>query len=92
MNFVWDLKKAESNLKKHGVGFEEASTVFFDPLSMTGADPDHSEGEEWWLTFGASTAGRFLVVSHKDEAEGETIRIISARPGTGPERTMYEEG
>ncbi|MGQ0621747.1 MAG: BrnT family toxin [Panacagrimonas sp.] len=90
MNFVWDPKKAASNLKKHGVSFEEASTVFLDLLSITGADPDHSEIEERWLTFGLSTPGAFLAVSHKDEAED--IRIISARPGTKPERKLYEEG
>jgi len=90
MNFVWDPKKAASNLKKHGVSFEEASTVFLDLLSITGADPDHSEGEARWLTFGVSTQNNFLAVSHIDE--GENIRIISARPGTKSERKLYEEG
>lgn len=90
MNFVWDPKKAASNLKKHGVSFEEASTVFLDLLSITGADPDHSEVEERWLTFGISTQGVFLAVSHKDEAED--VRIITARPGTKLERKLYEEG
>lgn len=89
MYFVWDPNKAAANLKKHGVSFEEASTVFLDTLSQTGADPDHSAGEERWLTFGVSKAGRFLVVSHTDE--GETVRIISARAGTTPERKLYEE-
>ena len=62
MHFVWNPKKAASNIKKHGIGFEEASTVFLDMLSITGADPDHSEGEERWLTFGVSLQGTFLVV------------------------------
>jgi len=90
MNFVWDPKKAAGNLKKHGVSFEEASTAFRDLLSITGADLDYSEGEARWLTFGVSTNGSFLVVSHTDE--GENIRIISARPGTKSERKFYEEG
>lgn len=90
MNFVWSPKKAASNLKKHGIGFEEASTVFLDLLSITGADPDHSESEERWLTFGVSAQGNFLAVAHTDE--GQTIRIISARPGTRPERKLHEEG
>ena len=59
MDFVWDTKKAASNRTKHGVGFEEASTVFLDPLSATGADPDHSRGESRWLTFGVSAQGNF---------------------------------
>jgi len=90
MNFVWDAKKAASNIKKHGVSFEEASTVFFDVLSMTGADPDHSENEERWITFGNSALNRFLVVSHTDSSE--TVRIISARLGTKFERNLYEKG
>jgi hypothetical protein len=90
MNFVWDPAKAASNLIKHGVSFEEASTVFLDTFSATGADPDHSEGEERWLTFGISAQGNFLAVSHTDEADN--IRIISARPGTKSERKLYEEG
>ncbi len=89
MYFAWDSKKATSNLVKHGIGFEEASTVFFDVLSATGADPDHSQGEERWLTFGISSQGNFLVVSHTDEAD--TIRIISARLGTKHERKFYEK-
>ncbi|HLA35851.1 MAG TPA: BrnT family toxin [Rhodocyclaceae bacterium] len=83
MNFV-------CNDKEHGVSFKEASTVFLDVLSITGADPDHSESEERWLTFGVSIQGNFLVVSHTDE--GETIRIISARLGEKSERKLYEEG
>ncbi len=90
MNFVWDPNKAATNRKKHGVSFEEASTVFLDTLSITGADPDHSEGEERWLTFGVSKQGRFLAVSHTDAED--TVKLISARPGTNPERKLYEEG
>jgi hypothetical protein len=77
-------------LNKHGVSFEEASTVFLDVLSATGADPDHSQGEERWLTFGVSASSNVLVVSHTDD--DDTIRIISARFATKLERKMYEEG
>ena len=81
MNFVWDSKKAASNLKKHGIGFEEASTVFLDPLALTGAAPDHSEGEARWLTFGVSVEGNFLVVPHNDEED--TIKGLQERLGRG---------
>ena len=90
MNFIWDRRKAATNLKKHGTSFEEASTVFLDTLSVTGADPDHSKGEERWLTFGVSKQGRFLAVSHTDN--GDTVRLISARSGTRSERKLYEKG
>lgn len=90
MRFVWDPAKAAGNLRKHNVTFEEASSVFADPLSATGADPEHSEGEVRWVTFGVSTRGRLLVVAHADE--GDIIRIISARVATRAERRIYEEG
>jgi hypothetical protein len=90
MRIEWDSAKAASNLRKHGVSFEEASSVFYDPLAVTGADPDHSEGEERLVTFGMSPAGQLLVVSHTER--GETIRIISARIATRTERRIYEEG
>lgn len=89
MRFVWDTNKAAGNILKHGMGFEEASTVFLDGLSATGADPDHFIGDERWLTFGTSTWGNFLVVVHTDQ--GDTTRIISARLGTERERKLYEE-
>ena len=63
MRFEWDRRKAASNLRQHGVSFEEAATVFRDPLSVTGADPDHSLDEERLVTFGVSVTGRFLVVA-----------------------------
>lgn len=90
MQFEWDTAKAAENLAKHGVSFEEAATVFRDTLSATGADPDHSVGEERFITFGVSTSGRLLVVAHTER--GDTIRIISARPATRGERKIYEEG
>ncbi len=90
MQFEWDTAKAAESLAKHGVSFEEAATVFRDTLSATGADPDHSVGEERFITFGVSTSGRLLVVAHTER--GDTIRIISARPATPGERKIYEEG
>lgn len=88
MEFEWDPEKAKKNNKKHGVHFEEASTVFFDPLAATFDDPDHSIGEHRLITVGFSSIGRLLVVSHTER--GKTIRIISARPATTRERTRHE--
>lgn len=90
MQFEWDSAKAADNLATHGVSFEEAATVFRDALSATGPDPDHSVGEERFVTFGVSTSGRLLVVAHTEI--GDIIRIISARPATSGERKIYEEG
>ena len=90
MQFEWDRAKAAANLEKHGVSFEESSTAFRDPLSVTGADPDHSIDEERLITFGMSTAGRLLIVAHT--VRGDTIRIINARATTPAERRIYEEG
>ncbi|MGQ0654476.1 MAG: BrnT family toxin [Betaproteobacteria bacterium] len=90
MQFEWDRAKAADNLAKHGVSFEEAATVLRDPLSQTGRDPDHSAGEERFVIFGVSTAGRLLAVAHTER--GDTIRIISARLATPGERNIYEEG
>ena len=90
MQFEWDSAKAAENLAKHGVSFEEAATVFRDTLSRTGQDPDHSVGEERFVTFGLSTRGRLLVAGHAER--GDTIRIISARLATRGERKIYEEG
>lgn len=90
MQFEWDSAKAADNLSAHGVSFKEAATVFRDGLSVTGPDPDHSIGEERFVTFGVSTSGRLLVVAHTEV--GDIIRIISARPATSGERKIYEEG
>lgn len=89
MRFYWDPKKAAANLRKHGVSFEEASTVFRDVLSATGSDPDHSVAERRFVTFGNSNQNRLLVVAHIEEGDG--IRIISARRVTRQERKIYEE-
>jgi uncharacterized DUF497 family protein len=90
MRFSWDAKKAAANLKKHGISFEEASTVFRDALSATGSDPDHSVEERRFVTFGNSSQNRLLVVAHAEE--DDHIRIISARPVTRQEREIYEDG
>jgi uncharacterized DUF497 family protein len=90
MEFEWDPEKAARNLARHGVSFQEAATVFGDPLAVTYFDPDHSEEEDRFLTFGHSSEGRLLVVSHTDREE--RTRIISARRVTPSERRTYEEG
>ncbi len=90
MYFEWDPVKARKNLRKHEVTFEEASSVFYDLLAVTGTDPDHSEGEERMVTFGVSSLGRLLVVAHTERSDA--IRIISARVATKHERHIYEEG
>jgi uncharacterized protein len=90
MIFEWNPEKAKSNLAKHGVSFEEASTIFGDTLSETFDDPDHSENERRFIIIGHSENGRLLFVSHTDD--GEIVRIISAREVTRAEREQYEEG
>jgi uncharacterized protein len=90
MHFEWDPKKAALNRQKHCVTFEEATSALRDVFSATGHDPDHSEYEERFVTFGISSQGRLLTVSHTDR--GNAIRIISARLATNVERQIYEEG
>jgi hypothetical protein len=85
----WDPVKAEINLKKHRVSFEEASTVFDDPLFITFLDVEHSDDEERYITLGLSQRNRLLLIAHTDREE--TIRIISARKATKNERRFYEE-
>ncbi len=89
MTAEWDPVKARTNLKKHGVSFEEASTVFDDPLFITFLDVEHSLDEERYITLGLSQRKRLLLVAHA-EREG-AIRIISARKATKNERRFYEE-
>ena len=88
--YQWDPRKAASNLRKHGVSFQEAVTVFHDPLALTYPDPDHSVLEQRFLTFGMSARGRVLAVAHADV--GVEIRIISARRATKREAHGYTEG
>jgi hypothetical protein len=84
-----DPRKARTNLRDHGVSFEEAGTVFLDPLATTYPDPDHSDDEDREITIGYSTRQRLLFVSHSQR--GERIRIISARAATRRERKQHEE-
>ena len=88
--FEWDAGKAAQNVRKHGVPFEEARSVFADALSLTIPDPDHSDREVRWLQLGMSNQYRLLVVSCTER--GDRIRIISARLATKRERRDYEEG
>ena len=90
MRFEWNALKAAANLRKHGVSFDEAASVFFDPLSATGDDPDHSLDEGRFVTFGTSSSGRLLVVAHAQH--DDAIRLITARLATRAERKLYEEG
>jgi uncharacterized DUF497 family protein len=91
MRFQWDPAKAKSSLEKHGIAFEEATTVFGDPLSMTIYDPMHSDREDRFVTVGMSAQSNLLVVVHADRTDG--IRIISARHATRTEgRQYYEKG
>lgn len=90
MQLEWDENKAERNLSKHRVSFEEAQTVFDDPLYVDFYDPDHSEDEERYLIVGASNQKRLLIVSYTER--GNSIRIISARELTRAEQEAYEEG
>ena len=88
LGFEWDNRKAEENLRKHGVSFQEAITVFSDFLSSTIPDPLYSRAEERWITIGRSEKQRLLVVVHTEK--GDVIRIISARKATSYERKTYE--
>jgi uncharacterized DUF497 family protein len=89
MEFKWDPRKARTNLRKHGVSFTEAGTIFGDDLAITVSDPDHSDNEDRYITIGWSDRRRLLIVSHTDR--GDRIRIISARELTKAERKEYEK-
>lgn len=89
MRFEWDSRKARENARKHTVTFDEATTVFNDPLALTFVDDAHSHGEQRFLTLGTSSDGRLLVVSHVDRAG--TLRLLSARRMTSRERRDYEQ-
>ncbi len=92
IRFEWDPRKERRNQQKHGVGFDEASTVFADTLSITIADPDHFGDDDRWVTMGFSHRQRLLVVVHMEDDEQQVIRIISARAADPDERREYEEG
>lgn len=90
MKFNWDENKAAANLSKHGVSFQEAKSVFDDPLYVDFYDPDHSYEEHRYILVAESQQGRLLIVSYTER--GDTIRLISAREVTRAEREVYEEG
>jgi hypothetical protein len=93
--FEWDAKKAKANRKKHRVSFEEAKTIFNDPLLVTFPDEEHSEAEERFISIGMSASHRVLLAVHTErEATDDLliIRIISCRKATASERRVYEEG
>jgi uncharacterized protein len=90
MRFDWDENKAVSNRSKHGVSFEEAKTVFDDPLYVDFYDPAHSDEEDRYLIVGESSQRRLLIASYIER--GNLIRLISAREVTRTERKVYEEG
>ena len=88
MQFEWDSEKATDNLSKHGVSFDEARTVFDDPLYVDFYDPDHSDEEHRYIIIGQSESGRLLMVSYTER--DDTIRMISARESTPAEQKAYE--
>jgi hypothetical protein len=88
--FEWDPEKGVANFRKHGVSFEEATTVFGDPMAMNMPDPDHSLNEERFVLLGLSHRLRLLVVAYAER--GTRTRLISAREATRKERRQYEEG
>jgi hypothetical protein len=89
MRFEWDPAKASANFKKHQVSFEEAQTVFYDDFAVQFFDDEHSEDEERFIMLGVSSGARLLVVCHCERADGEVIRIISARKATRNESKFY---
>jgi len=88
MQFEWDPEKARQNLNKHGITFDEAVTVLYDPLSATFDDQDHSSGEQRYITVGFSSRNRLLFVAHTER--GQNLRIISARLANAHERKRHE--
>lgn len=89
LHFEWDEPKAEANVKKHGVSFDEAKTVFYDERARLIADPDHSENEERFILLGYSSGLKLLVVCHCYRVNESIIRIISARKATRQEAATY---
>ena len=90
IRFAWNAAKAASNLRKHGVSFEEAQSVFYDAFATQFFDEENSETEERFLMLGLSNKTRILIVCHCERDAGDTIRIISARKATGNERLHYK--
>ena len=90
ITFEWDTKKAQTNDRKHGISFEEAETVFYDPNARISYDPDHSQDEYRYILLGMSESFKLIVVCHVYRENDESIRIISARKATRQERENYE--
>jgi len=93
--FDWDRRKADSNLSRHGIRFEDAMTVFLDPNAITIFDDDHSDDEERWVTLGEASGPRLLLVIHTHVEISDdvvAVRIISARPPTRKEASQYRQG
>jgi uncharacterized DUF497 family protein len=88
--YEWNVAKASANIKKHGISFDAAATVFLDPLALTFPDPFHSGGEEREITIGHTAGHQVAFVAHCQR--GNRVRIISARKATRTERKQYEEG
>lgn len=89
IKFEWDSNKAKENLKKHGVSFDEAQSVFYDEFAVQFFDEEHSSTEERFLLLGMSTGARLLLVCHCERDAGHVIRIISARKATRRESAFY---
>lgn len=92
IKFEWDARKAKSNLKKHGISFEEARSVFYDDNAIQFFDSENSESEDRFLMLGLSYNSGILLVCHCEREKGEVIRIISARKATAKERKHYKGG
>ena len=90
IKFEWSQPKARTNLKKHGVSFEEAQSVFYDEYARQFIDDEHSDDEERFILLGRSNKSRLIIVCHCERAGGDVIRIISARKATAKERKYYE--
>ena len=91
-DFEWDAQKAKQNLRKHGVSFERAATVFLDPNALSIFDPEHSAGEDRWITLGMDRQGVMLVVSHtfrEVDEQTASVRVITSRKATKAERKQY---
>ncbi len=89
IKFEWDVAKAAANIKKHGISFEEAQSIFYDEFAVQFFDDEHSSDEERFLLLGMSTGARLLLVCHCERDAGHTIRIISARKATKRESAFY---
>ncbi|MCL2659499.1 MAG: BrnT family toxin [Acidobacteriaceae bacterium] len=92
MRFAWNPKKADANLKKHGISFEEAETVFYDEFAVQFFDETYSEQEDRFILLGMSSQANLLIVCHCEREDGDVVRIISARKATPTETCYYVRG